>query len=62
MRSRLYLKTRPDEDDDNLRILATMKSNYGAKGKDLRLRWLDGVFVNVGLLEDHPTVGAGDDA
>ena len=53
VRSRLYLKTLPDEDDDNFRILATMKSNYGAKGKDLRLKWINGAFINIGVLEGH---------
>ena len=53
MRSRLYLKTPPDEeDDDNLRILATMKANYGRKEKEMRLRWIDGVFINIGVLEE----------
>ena len=54
VRSRLYLKTPPDEeDDDNLRILATMKANYGRKEKEMRLRWIDGVFINIGVLEDR---------
>jgi DNA-directed RNA polymerase subunit RPC12/RpoP len=50
VRSRLYL-TRPiageDEPvDPDLRTLQTMKSNYGCAGGEIRLRWLDGRFVN----------------
>lgn len=46
VRSRLYL-TRPDgkDADSDLRILKTMKSNYGKTGDEIRLRWKDGVFV-----------------
>ncbi len=46
VRSRLYL-TRPDgnDADPDLRILKTMKSNYGKVGDEIRLRWKDGVFV-----------------
>lgn len=48
-RSRLYL-TRPKSDeeidsDPDLRILSTMKSNYGRIGKRVDIRWDDGVFV-----------------
>ena len=53
VRSRLYLKNPPDEEDDDLRILATMKANYGRKGKEIRLKWMDGVFVNL----DPPVSG-----
>ena len=53
VRSRLYLKTPPDEEDEDLRILATMKSNYGRKGREIRLRWTEGVFINI----DGPTTG-----
>ena len=48
VRSRLYLKTPPDEPDEDIRVLATMKANYGRKGKEMPLRWFDGVFVNTG--------------
>lgn len=46
VRSRLYL-TRPkdDEADPDLRILKTMKSNYGKTGDEVRLRWREGAFV-----------------
>ena len=57
VRSRLYLSVPPDEDDENVRILATKKSNYGARGKDLRLKWIDGTFINIGALEAHPDAG-----
>jgi RecA-family ATPase len=55
-RSRLYL-TRGDKDDDpDLRILKTMKSNYGTVGDELKLRWQDGAFV---LDDGKPSVAAG---
>lgn len=46
VRSRLYL-TRPDgkDADPDLRILKTMKANYGTTGRELRLRWKDGAFM-----------------
>lgn len=48
VRSRLYL-TRPDADDgppdNDIRILKTMKSNYGKIGGKIDLRWEEGVFV-----------------
>lgn len=50
VRSRLYLtrpKSNDDEKDDNdARILKTMKANYGAVGGEIRLRYVDGVFVS----------------
>jgi RecA-family ATPase len=53
VRSRLYL-TRPDDDDanQNRRLLTTKKSNYGPLGKEIELRWEQGVFVR-----DVPEVG-----
>jgi RecA-family ATPase len=50
VRSRLYL-TRPDTKDGefvdtDIRVLSTMKANYGRAGGEIRLRWLDGRFVN----------------
>ena len=56
VRSRLYL-TRPkdDEGDSDIRILKTMKSNYGKTGDEIRLRWKDGAFI---LDDGKPTVGA----
>jgi RecA-family ATPase len=46
VRSRLYL-TRPDskDADPDLRILKTMKSNYGVAGDEIKLRWKNGTFV-----------------
>ncbi|AID29848.1 AAA family ATPase [Mesorhizobium huakuii 7653R] len=47
VRSRLYL-TRPEGKDDadpDTRILTTMKSNYGKKGAEIRMRWHEGAFV-----------------
>lgn len=48
VRSRLYL-TRPKESEDgddnsNIRVLKGMKSNYGAKAGEVRLRWTRGAF------------------
>ncbi|PND20955.1 ATPase [Ensifer sp. MMN_5] len=46
VRSRLYLTRPTDKDaDPDLRILKTMKSNYGKTGDEIRLRWKDGSFV-----------------
>lgn len=46
VRSRLYLTRPTDKDvDPDLRILKTMKSNYGKTGDEIRLRWKDGAFV-----------------
>jgi len=50
VRSRLYL-TRPTASDGepvdpDVRTLQTMKLNYGRAGAEMRLRWLDGRFVN----------------
>lgn len=46
VRSRLYL-TKPEgkDEDPDLRILKTMKANYGKTGDTIRFRWRDGVFV-----------------
>lgn len=44
VRSRLYLTAVPDDDD--ARLLTTVKSNYGKKGGGLKLRWQDGSFVS----------------
>lgn len=52
VRSRLYLKR--DETDPNVRVLSTMKANYGATGQELRLRWQSGVFVEVGRTSNEP--------
>lgn len=46
VRSRLYLKH--DEANGDVRILRTMKSNYGRIGQELRLAWRDGVFAEIG--------------
>ncbi|MGV8954683.1 MAG: AAA family ATPase [Cypionkella sp.] len=49
VRSRLYLDRVKAEDgfetDPNVRVLRTMKSNYGPIGGEIRLRWQDGAFV-----------------
>ncbi|MGB6118522.1 MAG: AAA family ATPase [Mesorhizobium sp.] len=46
VRSRLYL-TRPDgkDEDPDVRILTTMKINYGKTGGQIRMRWQEGAFV-----------------
>ena len=46
VRSRVYL-TRPDgkDVDPDIRILKTMKANYGAVGDEMTLRWRAGAFV-----------------
>jgi RecA-family ATPase len=43
VRSRMYLEA--DDKDPDARILKFMKSNYGPKGKPVRLRWQNGLFV-----------------
>src|SRR5262249_40431918 len=46
-RSRLYLdrvKADGAEDDPDLRVLRTVKANYGRTGQEIRLRWQAGVF------------------
>lgn len=55
VRSRLYL-TRPDDKgaDPDLRILKTMKANYGTTGGEIKIRWKDGAFV---LDDGRPPVG-----
>jgi RecA-family ATPase len=48
VRSRLYLdRVREDgaERDRSVRVLRTMKSNYGAIGGEIRLRWFRGAFI-----------------
>jgi RecA-family ATPase len=44
VRSRLYLRT-VDEEDSTFRELEVVKSNYGASGEKVRLRWEDGSFI-----------------
>jgi RecA-family ATPase len=53
-RSRLYLTA--DKEDSDLRILKTMKINYGKVGGELKLRWQDGAFV---LDDGKPSPAAG---
>lgn len=45
-RSRLYM-TRPDDKgaDPDLRIIKTMKINYGKTGGEIRVRWQEGAFI-----------------
>lgn len=49
VRSRLYLERVKDgsghETDPDVRVLKTMKSNYGPTGGEIKLRWRNGVFV-----------------
>lgn len=57
VRSRLYL-TRPEgkDEDPDLRVLKTMKANYGKTGGEIMMRWDAGTFV----LDDGrvaPTMG-----
>lgn len=54
-RSRLYLervRENGKEADPNIRVLRTMKSNYGPVGGEIKLQWNDGVF----LLAEHDAV------
>lgn len=45
VRSRLYLTADKGEDaDPHVRVLTTMKSNYGPVGDALRMRWHEGAF------------------
>ena len=52
VRSRLYFRratTEKDEEPDpDLRVLETMKSNYGPVGETITLRWTKGLFLPVG--------------
>jgi RecA-family ATPase len=43
VRSRLYLTSA--EGDTDARVLRTVKANYGPVGGEVKLRWLDGIFV-----------------
>lgn len=54
-RSRLYLTKGDKDTDPDVRILKTMKSNYGKTGNETRLRWKDGVFV---LDDGKPSAGS----
>jgi RecA-family ATPase len=56
VRSRLYLervKQGASEPDPDVRVLRTMKANYGRIGGEIRLRWHEGVF----LLEGEDVAG-----
>jgi RecA-family ATPase len=49
VRSRLYLKTPKKESGDeieNVRVLETMKANYGPIGEPIPLVWEDGLLIN----------------
>ncbi|CDX30869.1 RecA-family ATPase (fragment) [Mesorhizobium sp. ORS 3359] len=52
VRSRLYLERLKGEDDDgvdpDLRVLRTVKANYGPLGQEIRLRWKAGAFMPEG--------------
>jgi len=54
VRSRLYLTA--DKDDEDLRVLKGMKSNYGRKGGEIRMRWDNGAFT---LDDGKPSAAAG---
>ncbi|MDT3686480.1 MAG: AAA family ATPase [Pseudorhodoplanes sp.] len=49
VRSRLYFHrattTDDAEPDPDLRVLTTMKANYGRAGTEIHVRWRDGVFI-----------------
>jgi RecA-family ATPase len=46
VRSRLYLTRGTNDDaDPDMRLLKTMKANYGPQGSEIELRWSRGVFV-----------------
>lgn len=49
MRSRLYLERLKGDDDEeadsDLRVLKSMKSNYGPIGNEIKLRWKAGAFT-----------------
>lgn len=48
VRSRLYLTKPRDEAgeaDPDVRVLKTVKANYGRSGDDIRIRWRNGAFV-----------------
>lgn len=62
VRSRLYLKSikgdGEDGEDENLRELVVMKSNYGPKGEAVRLRWDRGGFAPDGGLSPLDRIAA----
>ncbi|MBH5371481.1 AAA family ATPase [Bradyrhizobium glycinis] len=53
VRSRLYFTS--DKNDEDLRLLKNMKSNYGRKGAETKLRWHEGAFI---LDDGKPTAHA----
>jgi hypothetical protein len=53
VRSRLYLTA--DKDDEDLRLLKGLKSNYARKGGEMKLRWHEGAFI---LDDGKPSPGA----
>lgn len=70
VRSRLYLRRlvtregdRQTEDDPDVRVLSSAKSNYGRAGEEIRLRWEDGRFVtdSAGPLAAGPASVSGSD-
>ncbi|MBC2884317.1 AAA family ATPase [Ochrobactrum sp. CM-21-5] len=56
VRSRLYMTKGGPDDDSDLRILKTMKANYGKTGDEIKLRWKDGAFV---LDDGKPSAASG---
>lgn len=58
VRSRLYLTAAAGEDaDPDSRVISTMKSNYGRRGEDLKLRWQAGAFVPDDGSRPNPAAG-----
>jgi RecA-family ATPase len=64
-RSRLYqdrvvaiVDGRPVESDPDLRVIRNNKLNYGRKGKEVRIRWKKGIFVNEDVAEISPADAA----
>lgn len=45
VRSRLYMTKGDKDDDPDIRILKTMKANYGKVGTEIKIRWSNGAFV-----------------
>jgi RecA-family ATPase len=45
VRARMYFKTAPEVDDNDLRVLEVKKNNYGPASETIVLRWRNGVYV-----------------
>lgn len=53
VRSRLYL-TKPDDEEDDIRLLKAMKANYGPIAGEIRCKWENGAYVPAPV--EHGTV------